>query len=564
MSSILVRASPASSAAPIRGDSRGQAIVLFAIFLVALLGIGAFALDVARVYALQRYERSVADAAALTGAQDLQDNPNTPTVSLPDYPRALRDSLTLLNNELGGATSSCTGHSQSVVIGGQNYTWYVDCPITGTAYTVTIKTPLTGYCSQSGTQTGPCSVDSDPFHAVQVTVQQSNVPLTLARLLGQNQWSVGETSVAGIDHTSRWAVETLRPPLPKGPGDQNYQDLNSNGTNTTLTVINGDIGTNTDASTNSGGTINLWDSYKKPSNGFYIWHIDPTIGWNQSGNPPLPAGRLLPSLLPDPQYYDFSSLPSTAGSISTCATQPPGLSGTWTCLTPGLYTSKLHYNASTNVYLEPGLYYFTGGLQVDGQLVAGNQAAATGGTCTTTNYSGCTGVTLVFSAGSYFKGNSATLIAINGGPAQPGYPNGDCAINSADCPTAPKMITLGTAKHPYIVPLSIAVGYVSGAQGSPGTCFNGTTPLNTCNNSTVIQLPGNGNLDVGGVTYAPTDAVQVNGNNTTSTGLVGQLIAWSIAYSGGAHVQQYYPGSVGNGVLHLDAACSGLMTPCYP
>ena len=84
-----------------RAGERGQVIVLFALFLVALLGIGAFVLDVARVYTLQRYERSVADAAALAGAQDLQDNTTSRVMTTSvDYPKAVTDALSLLGREL--------------------------------------------------------------------------------------------------------------------------------------------------------------------------------------------------------------------------------------------------------------------------------------------------------------------------------------------------------------------------------------------------------------------------------------------------------------------------------
>ena len=57
---------------PARRAARGQVIVLFALFLVVLIGAAALVLDVARAYTLQRFESSVADAAALAGAQDLQ------------------------------------------------------------------------------------------------------------------------------------------------------------------------------------------------------------------------------------------------------------------------------------------------------------------------------------------------------------------------------------------------------------------------------------------------------------------------------------------------------------
>ena len=93
------------------------------------------------------------------------------------------------------------------------------------------------------------------------------------------------------------------------------------------------------------------------------------------------------------------------------------------------------------------------------------------------------------------------------------------------------------------------------------TCFSGSTPLNvdkcTTSNNT-INLPGNGNLDVAGVVYAPSDNIQVNGDNTDQVGVVGQLIGWTVKYAGGAHLNQDYPDLEEVGTLRLDAACTGL------
>ena len=527
-----------------RVRARGQVIVLFALFLVVLLGAGAFVLDVARVYSLQRFERSVADAAALAGAQDLQDSPNTPTVSPPDQQRARCDALALLVSELGGSSApNCTppvaGYTTDIV----NY------GIAGTPYTVSIKTP------------SPSWVHVDPYHAVQVTVQQTNVSLTLARLFGQNSWNVGETSVAGIDHASRFAVETLRPPGESGTNPacsssgtpQWCQDLNSNGNYTTLTAQNGNIGTNTDAVTNSNGQIVLQDSSGGASNGFYIWHYASGIPWNQTGTPPIPAGRLLPNLLPDPNYtvplmaVATHTYPSyTAGVDSSCSLPsgytlpPPSSPSSWVCLKPGSYTdNNIHFNSSTNVYLEPGVYFFSGTLQVDGRMVGGNEA-------------GLPGVTIVFTAGAQFKQNNALLISLNAG-------SGYCGSTSGDCPAA----AVQDNGNPVPAPSSDLPLLTIAVQKVPA-CFSGTTPVDGCSSSGVLTLPGNGNVNVGGVTYAPSDNVKINGNNSSSNGLIGQIIAWTITYSGNAQVFQYYPGTVGNGFMHLDEACSGLNTPCTP
>ena len=98
-------------------------------------------------------------------------------------------------------------------------------------------------------------------------------------------------------------------------------------------------------------------------------------------------------------------------------------------------------------------------------------------------------------------------------------------------------------------------------------CFSGTTPLDvgtcTTGNST-LNLPGNGNLSVTGVVYAPSDNAQINGDNTNQVGEVGQLIAWTVKYGGGAKLNQIYPEPDQVGVVRLDAACTGLETCIRP
>jgi Flp pilus assembly protein TadG len=54
-----------------RGRERGQILPIVALALVAMLGIGAFGIDVGYAYYAKRQLQSAADAAALAGAQDL-------------------------------------------------------------------------------------------------------------------------------------------------------------------------------------------------------------------------------------------------------------------------------------------------------------------------------------------------------------------------------------------------------------------------------------------------------------------------------------------------------------
>jgi hypothetical protein len=83
------------------------------------------------------------------------------------------------------------------------------------------------------------------------------------------------------------------------------------------------------------------------------------------------------------------------------------------------------------------------------------------------------------------------------------------------------------------------------------------------NHNATINIAGGGLVALEGVQYAPSDNVQINGGSS-GNGRVGQIIAWTLFYAGGTHINQEGASSAGSGVLHLDEACSGGSTPCTP
>ena len=135
---------------------------------------------------------------------------------------------------------------------------------------------------------------------------------------------------------------------------------------------------------------------------------------------------------------------------------------------------------------------------------------------------------------------------------------GDEGCVANDCRATPAVDWIGQeVKSPDGLMLTIEVP-------RDDTCFSGATPLDvsTCTTSNnTVNLPGNGNLAIWGILYAPSDNVQVNGDNTSQVGEVGQLIAWTVTYSGGARLIQVYPEPDQVGTPRLDAACTGL-EPC--
>jgi hypothetical protein len=69
----------------IKSDQRGQVFAFTAISMVALLGMSAFVLDVGAWFRADRQIQSVADAAALAGAQKLPDDPGAAIALAKDY-----------------------------------------------------------------------------------------------------------------------------------------------------------------------------------------------------------------------------------------------------------------------------------------------------------------------------------------------------------------------------------------------------------------------------------------------------------------------------------------------
>ncbi len=67
------------------------------------------------------------------------------------------------------------------------------------------------------------------------------------------------------------------------------------------------------------------------------------------------------------------------------------------------------------------------------------------------------------------------------------------------------------------------------------SCFSGLTPV-LCSDqqNTSIKIGGNAQFHVGGILYGPSDNMEIRSNSTQQTGTVGQIISWTVTYSGGA------------------------------
>jgi Flp pilus assembly protein TadG len=561
-----------------RRGNEGQVLVLFAGAIVAFCALAALAVDVAMVYSLEQTERAAADAAALAGAQDLQVA-GTRTVGDSDRLRAVQDAVANLvswSGATGTATTTAPGSNCTPVAGPA--VSVTDCALVGTAYWFTVKTP------------SPSFVNVNPSRAVQVSVRQHDVPLTFARILGQHDWNVAQTSVAGLNYGNQYAVVTLRGRKMNGPNDGQANDIQVNG-GTVLNVFQGDIGTNTNvvmAGCGSGGgtAVNLDPNY-------VVAHFDPTD--TSSWCDPVPQDAQLNAPMADPldtvpvapspvpasiNYSDDTTATDPSGCAAQIATaiasgytpanwptilakMPTGLDSTNSiCYKPGVYTYEpKNLNNNQGFLFEPGVYWFQKGLEIHGVLIGGYQAASKG-------------VAFVFTEGSQCSPNptkcivtlnASTLFAVN---------EGSCVASSPfNCPSIalPARDWDGTGFNGAAVQVlmprpdgtTIPVPESVIVSRDPACYVAVLEPLGCPDNQNgILNLPGGGNLFVAGVQYAPSDNVTISGNSGT-TGRIGQLVVWTLLYTGNSEINEFFPGGPGNGVLRLDTACSA-STSCTP
>ncbi len=544
---------PAAEERQARRADLGQVIVLFALFLVVLVGAAALVLDVARAYTLQRFESSVADAAALAGAQDLQIPDTRDPPGIPEQTNARTDALRILVNELGGTAPLA---DQLKTCGGGTLD-FANCPISGTPYEVSVTTPY------PGAQT------VEAIRAVKVVVAQPKWALTFARIppFDGTTWNVASASVAGLFPSPQYAVVTLQPPNIKNNGtDANKcQDLVVDGNNTWLNLTTGDVGTNTSAATTNQGLITL-------QSGYYIYHYDditniacglnmnPTWTVDANGNP---QGLPINSLIQDPGYY-YAQFPTSStttpaptfahqGNGAINCTDPtvnfptdtttvtfltPVSGGTLTCYKPGIYSSPFTVSNKDVAYLAPGAYWFQGGVTVNSILAGGLVDSQPG-------------VVLVFpesgSQNQFLANNSNSVIVLNTGSRSC---IGDGCRATAATDFAGKVVQTDTSPA---YPLTVEVLRDS-------NCFVGTDPSYTgcagdLNGNKTVKLTAGQLVQIAGVLYGPSDNMQITGGSKQE-GMLGQLYSWTVTYTGGSKLTQDYPGAAANEVLRLDTACS--------
>jgi hypothetical protein len=156
-----------------------------------------------------------------------------------------------------------------------------------------------------------------------------------------------------------------------------------------------------------------------------------------------------------------------------------------------------------------------------------------------------------------FAGNTSPLVALNFGSA---FQNASGQRATAAPWNGGFVVTTSTNGVPPTL-MSILVEPDRSCLAAP---FPALEPSNACSlRQPQIKLPGGGSLAVAGIQYAPTDNTQVTGNSPQQ-GVLGQIISWTIVFSGSSSLT--LEAVVGNttGVLRLDPACSPTVSVCNP
>ncbi len=529
-------------------SQRGQVLVLAALMMTVLLGLSALAVDVSAAYMAERWERSVADAASLAGAQDLQVPGTRALPTETERAKARQHAWDVLASQLGGPSK--TGPAGDCLTAG-------GCAMSGTDYRVSIITP------------SPSCLDCESSRAVQVSVWQPSFKLTFGRILGQNQWQVRATSVAGVVHARQYALVALRPPSPRNnASDANEKNLQITG-GSKVYVANGDVVTNTNMFYGGGGGAGFSQLILDPD--YNLYYYDPYKLW--SGNPTGvqtatytdDPNYTIPDAPTDPRYryadeaeamgtkvghpaYDANyaarcsalqaSVPDSYRELKTNQLIRDPLKVTAVCLRPGVYRYQVVSATTQTAYLlAPGVYFFDFGVTVSESLIGGfvpDQA----------------GVALVFKEassegrepGRFTTKTATSLLAMNYGSA---YLNSSGKkAKAATGPTGPVQ-TIGDRP----LPLTVMV------RRDPN-CIVGLTTPPDCKDSenSTLTLTGGGNIFLAGVQYAPSDNADFKGNST-SAAEIGQLWSWTLKFDSSVF-RLTASNTERRGVLRLDRACS--------
>ena len=505
--------------------SRGQVLAITGLFLAVLIGFTALAIDYGTYLLARRSYQNVADAAAIAGSIYMQ-RPIDATKRT-NARTAAWESLKAALNIPDAMPTSAQLNAGVAVTGG---------------YTVWISTPPTDAGSN---YRGDSNISGGA--SVFVQVLRDN-PSFLARFFGITGKTIDGWATAG-NQPSRWAVLALC--TPAGPCPANVESIVLAGTNTTLTVVDGDMGSNWGFRINGNGPDRLrlpGDSkayieplvpgYCGPST--FLCYPNPNVS-NGAGTAKLV--QTLPSLVADPAYplpawiddtggatpavpwrgnanHDVT-IPNGSGTVQNAASTSVNCTAASPRIGPGRYRD-LDIRANSCVILDPKLMLTNG--QRPGIFVItrnfniGNSTFVIGD-----------GVSIFWTSGAGAFNPSGGIVINNGNAGIPGLPAGEekqGAWTSKGVATWTAANAAGNTS--WVTPPTPDVGIAFYVR-PPGS---GTT--------TIFNMSGQTPLIFRGILYGPKDNVGIAGAGNQAA--VGQIVGWTVTYNGNSTITQTFDG----------------------
>ena len=536
---------------PGRDRRGGQTIVIFAIFLVVLIGSTALAIDYGTWLKVRRDYQNVADAASLAGSV-LLTRPITGAKQIQARTAAwksLEDQLGLSINEalLGGSnTASGAGNGYNPP---------------GTDWRIWVSTP------PNGGPNGNPSTFAGSNRVVFVWLERDN-DAYFSRVFGLGNRTVSAWATSGT-FPNRFAVITLR--KNGQPTSGNPTDFDING-GTVLNVFDGDVGGNWGMAINGVGSAMVMHSSTGDSYGVYLTENVPTggNGWTPgqvvtSGG--TPVGVQYNAEVPDPLYpapcLTYSSAPGVSAcledrtAVFTTSHRTTHLRSGDSCtlnaadpvgpandrLPTGRYDSIRVDNGECLVF-DPtfdqkagrnnGIVYITGTLDVNnGGLVLGD------------------GVTLVFARGADLNLNAGATISLNSGNTTNNpFSAGLCGGNATGSFPNNCKFAAWTSRAGGGGALSWGSG-ISTAYTTPADPFSRGIASYVCKaaspcdgtgvpSTNIFQMNAGSGIDYRGLIYAPYDNVKLAGQLNHDD--IGQLVAWTAQFTGGTAIHQTFDG----------------------
>jgi Flp pilus assembly protein TadG len=526
-----------------RRHVEGQTLVVFALFLVVLLGATGIAVDYGSWLKVRRDYQNVADAAVLAGSVHL-----VRPITFAKQADARKAAWKSIEDQLGLTLDEATLSLSDTPTGPG--TGYLDV---ATGFRIWVSTPPLG---PTTAYTGAFAGSNRVLFA---WVEKDN-PSFFSRILGIGDQKVSAWATAGT-FPNRFAVITLR--KNGQPTNGNPTDLDING-GTKLNVVDGDVGGNWGMSVNGGTSQVRMTSSTGDTYGIYLTENVPT-----GGNGWVPSQVVNGSGIAIPVQY--SAEVTDPNYPAPCLTYTGGGS----CLVdravgafpPDATTARVGdtcpYNTTTNVdrlpagryddikvpnnkclVLDPtfnpvtgkenGIFYITGTLDINnGGLVIGD------------------GVTLIFDRNAGLNMNAGASISLNSGnttnnplAAACGGVVGGGTTNCRFGGWSAKAGAGGTYTWSLGTSPTFSIpgdpferglaAYVCKSAGA-ANCGSGGSP-----STNIFQMNSASGIDYRGMIYAPYDNVKVAGQPTHSD--IGQLVAWTAQFTGGSTITQTYDG----------------------